>query len=56
LVGPPRPPNDPYLAGASPGVEHGTVATRNAFKAGGELIIHYSEEGGRKVAHLIHHG
>lgn len=38
------------------GIEHGAEATGHAFKAGGEVIVHYSEDGGRKVAHLVHHG
>jgi hypothetical protein len=35
------------------GIDHAAHAAGGAIKQGAELIVHYSDEGGKKVAHLI---
>jgi hypothetical protein len=37
------------------GIERGVRATGAALKHGAEAVVHYSEEGGKKVAHLFKH-
>jgi len=37
------------------GIEVGVVATGGAIKKGAEVTVHYSEEGGKKLAHFVKH-
>lgn len=37
------------------GVEHGAAKTGSAIKKGDEVTVHYSEDAGKKIVHLLKH-